>query len=172
MLWLHIFNYSTQTFLTHFFSGLFRLLLPCILIDMVKVVHFEGGALPDSVFSNIREEMRSVASRPDMREAPHETILKESLKSITERIPEVSVPTPVASTPVPVQNSSSPLPSYLENDADATKSVTDLLEITWSHGLDRAIAEAKHAEPFILDAFHDALVEKLLPELRRRGMLN
>lgn len=140
---------------------------------MVKVVHFESASLPDSVFSNIREEMRSVAERADMKEAPHEEVLKESLKSMTEKISEASTPSfaPSQTASEPSATASS-LPAYLSDDEDAKKAVETLLTITLTHGLNRAIAEAKRANPFILDAFHDTLVEKFLPELKRRGMLD
>jgi hypothetical protein len=141
--------------------------------DMVKVVHFESAVLPDSVFSNIRDEMRSVAERPDMKEAPHEKILKESLKSMTERVSDASIP---VHAPVPIvsepNTTPSSFPAYLLDDEDTTKAVEALLTITLEHGLDRAIAEAKRANHFVLDAFHDTLVEKFLPELQKRGMLD
>ena len=38
-------------------------------------------------------------------------------------------------------------------------------------GIEKAAAEAKKSNPYVLDAFHDALVEKLYPELQRRGVL-
>lgn len=64
------------------------------------------------------------------------------------------------------------LPDYLKNSAQEIKnSVKKLLENTIKHGLEKGISEARKMPPFIMDAYHDALVDKLHEELKRRKMI-
>ena len=46
-----------------------------------------------------------------------------------------------------------------------------LLDLAFHHGIEKANSEAKKSSPFIVDAFHDALVTKLYPELQKRGIV-
>jgi hypothetical protein len=69
-------------------------------------------------------------------------------------------------------NSSAPSTTYLDNlSADSTQKVNSLIEIVGSKGIRAAIKEAEAKDPFILDAFHDALVDRLHGELKRRGII-
>jgi len=64
------------------------------------------------------------------------------------------------------------LPDYLKNsDINIKNQVEKLLEDTIRNGLASGINEAQKMPPFILDAYHDALVDKLHEELRKRGMI-
>ena len=49
--------------------------------------------------------------------------------------------------------------------------VEELVAQAFDKGLEDAIRAAKRCDPFIEDAFHDALTEQLIPELKRRGIL-
>jgi hypothetical protein len=65
------------------------------------------------------------------------------------------------------------LPDYLKNSERAIKDqVEKLLEITIRTGLEKGINEARKMPPFIMDAYHDALVDKLHEELIKRKMIN
>lgn len=151
---------------------------------MVKVVHFgASGPSAEGVFSQISKEVEAKSAMPEMQNIPHEVIVKETLKSIAERLPEqheTGIPTqPIATTPqepaVEVQGAGkSTLPAYLNSDGEQEierQAVEALIKQTFDKGLDEAIRAAKRYDPFIEDAFHDALTEQLVPELRRRGIL-
>lgn len=144
---------------------------------MVKVIHFDKGA--DNVFSRVEEEVKKTINRPEMKDATHETIVKESIKSVVESVPASSVdPTP---SPLPISTTTSNddnslLPSYLSSDDDSSKSqvkeiVEKLVKDVFTSGLENAIKSAKRYEPFVEDAFHDALIEKIVPELKKKGIL-
>ena len=45
------------------------------------------------------------------------------------------------------------------------------MDMVFEKGLEVALKEAGKQTPFIEDAFHDALVDKLLPELKKRGIV-
>ena len=64
------------------------------------------------------------------------------------------------------------LPDYLKNAPNEVKiQVEKLLEYTFKNGLEKGIAEARKAPPFVLDAYHDALTDKLHEELVKRGLI-
>lgn len=75
---------------------------------------------------------------------------------------------PVAQ-PVP-QNPA--LPNYLQNEPSQIKlKVEKLLDLAWHNGIKRAAMEARDSGPMILDAFHDALTDKIYNELKKEGLL-
>ncbi len=64
------------------------------------------------------------------------------------------------------------LPDYLkEADPKIKNQVEKLLEDTVRNGLASGINEARKTSPFILDAYHDALIDKLHNELKKRKMI-
>jgi hypothetical protein len=57
--------------------------------------------------------------------------------------------------------------SYLDaTDTDTAHAVNQLISRIQEKGLSAAIAEARSQSPYILDSFHDALVEKLYDTLK------
>lgn len=54
---------------------------------------------------------------------------------------------------------------------EASQKARFLLALTLENGLEKGIAEAKKADPFILDLYHDTLQETLLRELGERNLL-
>lgn len=71
-----------------------------------------------------------------------------------------------------VSDDDSVLPDYVKSAPPGVKlEVETLLEAVFSKGLEEAAKEAKKSSPFVLDAFHDALVGKLYDELQKRGIV-
>ena len=65
-------------------------------------------------------------------------------------------------------------PDYVEEkDVDEqTKQIIEaLLQLTVDKGILTALRQSKKYSPFIQDVFHDALADKLIPELEKRGIL-
>lgn len=63
--------------------------------------------------------------------------------------------------------------SYLDSaDEETSETVNGLLEIVFSKGIEDAIKEAEKQEPYIMDAFHDALTDKMFEELKTRKIIN
>jgi hypothetical protein len=106
-------------------------------------------------------------------EAPAREVVKQSLVAIAP--PPVSVPPPVeekGSGPPSSASESSHLPSYLSEGSPEVKAeVERLVTLAFQEGVSAAVAEAAKHSPFVLDAFHDALADKLLPELEKRGVI-
>lgn len=66
------------------------------------------------------------------------------------------------------------LPSYFKEEeiSDEVKAaVVGLLDMVFHKGILAALRESKKYSPFIQDAFHDALADKILPELEKRGII-
>lgn len=101
-------------------------------------------------------------------------IVKQSLKYLVETENDSAN---VQSSAVPVQVDAPVadnfLPEYLSenNDMGIKKSLEHLLQITAEEDIIKAVREARKYPPFIEDAFHDALVDKFLPELKKRGII-
>ncbi len=66
------------------------------------------------------------------------------------------------------------LPDYLEEKditPDVASALEKLLDRALRKGIVASLRESKKYSPFIQDVFHDALADKLLPELEKRGIL-
>ncbi len=103
-------------------------------------------------------------------------VVKQSLERIAETVPAPHPSqAPAQSSPITVQaTGTSPLPGYLakgDQPEQIKQEVNRLVSLVFSDSISTAIAESKRHSPFVQDAFHDALVDKLMPELKRRGMI-
>ncbi len=54
---------------------------------------------------------------------------------------------------------------------DQVTTINNLVSLIPTKGISHAVVEAKKLNPFLLDAFHDALVDKLYQELADRGLV-
>ncbi|MEX1013752.1 MAG: hypothetical protein WDZ80_01160 [Candidatus Paceibacterota bacterium] len=66
------------------------------------------------------------------------------------------------------------LPDYIEEgdvDENTKLIIEKLLDMVFHKGVFKVLKIAKKYPPFIQDAFHDALADKLIPELERRGKI-
>jgi hypothetical protein len=98
---------------------------------------------------------------------------KEGLKTVVKE----QIPSPVPGAPIPTQPSAPPvssvtLPSYMDRENNLMKlKVEKLLDLAWHKGLKRAAEEARDSGPLVMDAFHDAITDKLYGEFQKRGLL-
>lgn len=124
---------------------------------------FEHRALEDDL-THLAREVGKHQEAPETRHLAGEALLKKSIQSFTD-----TNNGPVV-TPTDLQN---PLPQYVDNASAETKlQVEYLLDIAFHQGILKADREARKANPFVLDAFHDALVKKLYPHMQERGVLS
>ncbi|MBI1960842.1 MAG: hypothetical protein HYS43_01025 [Candidatus Liptonbacteria bacterium] len=64
------------------------------------------------------------------------------------------------------------LPSYTDAAPDDVKLEAErLIDLALHRGVDVAATEARKKSPFVLDAFHDALTDRLYPEFKERGLV-
>lgn len=106
---------------------------------------------------------------PEARELTDRELVKHSLKSLAQTQKEED-----ASPSAPAVKNVTILPTYLQREdvaEEAKAEVEGLVNLFFSRGLEPALKEASKHSPFVEDAFHDALVDKLLPELKKKGFL-
>ena len=99
-------------------------------------------------------------------------LVKESLEPMfRQNIGQPNVGQPVQSVVVNQQTSQSRiLPDYLQNVSSEIKlRVEELVDSLFHQGIEKVISRARRASPFILDAFHDALTDKLHEELKKEN---
>ncbi len=64
------------------------------------------------------------------------------------------------------------LPDYLKDSPAETKlQVEKLIDSVFHQGIDKVVKIAKQTNPFVLDAFHDALTDRLYEELKNRKLI-
>lgn len=56
-------------------------------------------------------------------------------------------------------------------DPESRQIVEQLVEDVFTKGMEKTFKELEFQEPFIIDAFHDVLTDKLYMELKKRGIL-
>ncbi len=142
----------------------------------MKVQNFSENL--EKSFARLGHEVAKRAELPESRNLSERELVKESLHSLVQ--PEVS-PTDNPTNPVPSVPISAPvsvpsgdfLPSYLSDNKDESmkRSVEYLLQIATDDDVAKAVKEARRYPPFIEDAFHDALIDKFLPEMKKRGII-
>lgn len=84
------------------------------------------------------------------------------------------MPSDLATSPQPATPpaSSVSLPHYMDGEKNLVKlKVEKLLDLALHKGIKRASEEARDSGSFVLDAFHDALADKLYEEIKKRGLL-
>lgn len=100
----------------------------------------------------------------------NERIEEHTIDSVKQSIQAVSQ----TSTPAgqPTEGGLDVLPDYTKNYTEEDRAkIEALLQVATDKGLDAANHEAESEPPYILDAFHDALAEKLLPYLKQKGII-
>lgn len=64
------------------------------------------------------------------------------------------------------------LPDYMKDAPQETKKRTEfLIDLAFKKGIEKAASEAQKSGPYFLDAFHDALTDKLYEELKSRKII-
>lgn len=127
------------------------------------VPKFEHQALEQ----DIERLSAEIKARPETAKEVSKEILREA---VSRRIYPEKVEAPpkeeAGEAPSPV------LPTYLITASkDIKLKVEKLVDLAWHKGVDQAVKEARKSGALILDAFHDALVDKLYEEFKKRGLL-
>ncbi len=125
-------------------------------------IEAEIAALSQQIDAKRAELARERGGTIESREVLH-TIVGEQLGHTSP---------PLAQTPAPSPTTISPSHSYLDGlDPDEITAVNTLIDMVMTKGLSQAVAKAKESSPLILDAFHDALTDKLQAELKSRDLI-
>lgn len=114
-----------------------------------------------------RQVLETQEQTGEEKELPHP---KETLREVVgEKIQEAApqqAPPPAQTPPPPISES----PSYLS--PELKDKIQQLVNDIFTIGLDKTIQEIhKINNPALTDAFHEALVDQLFPELVKRGII-
>ncbi len=138
---------------------------------MAKVQNFSENL--EKSFTRLGHEINARREAPEAPARPEREVVKESVRAIAESAPVA--PVPDAPSPAPADGpNAAVLPAYLSDTSapeEVTRTVEQLVQLMFKTDIETAVSAAKRYPPFVEDAFHDALVDKLLPELKKRGYL-
>lgn len=145
---------------------------------MVIVKNFSESL--NSSMDRLNAHIETERERPSAERMTQKEIVKNSVEKYAAEVAPLqnvavahSGQGPVSQA-TPSYGGSAVLPNYLLNSeiAETVRTeVSHLIELVYDKGLDDAIKESKKHSPFVIDAFHDALVDKLMPELEKRGIV-
>ena len=118
--------------------------------------------------------MREKRGAPEFRNLPERENVKEAVRPLVRRA--TKAPAQVKPTPHTAQQRTisreDALPEYAKDADEKTQErVERCLALVFSDGIEKAAREAGRSDPFSIDAFHDALTDKLCDELKKRGIL-
>ena len=133
-------------------------------LSLIVACYNEGEHLEksfDRVIANLPVKTAEILPEQDIERER----VKEALLKITDQevISEKESPQPT-----------SEVPNYFAEEAiepDIQKKVEVLIGVAMEQGIPMALKLAKKQDVFIQDALHDALIDRLLPELKKRGHL-
>jgi len=131
----------------------------------------EGGANLEQEIAALSEQIEAKRSQLERERGGHvesheilHTIVGEK---INQQIPAFNPTSSTAS-----RGASSNLKSYLDDlgpvDIEKLNALIDLIP---KLGIAKTIEQVKNETPFLLDAFHDALVDKLHDELKKQKLI-
>jgi hypothetical protein len=126
---------------------------------------FETPLRPlESDMDRLAGEIAKHRENPETKGADPKEVIKNALRAMA------SVP---AAPAAPSDAGNQSLPAYVNAAPPASKAeVEHLLETAFKDGIAKANALAAQSNPFVLDAFHDALTGKLYPELKKRNLVD
>ncbi|MCL5004423.1 MAG: hypothetical protein M1170_00545 [Patescibacteria group bacterium] len=97
---------------------------------------------------------------------------RELVKQTLHPIIKQTAVQPQAAASQPSSAQSSVLPDYLQDSStDVKLQVEELIDLTLHQGIEKAVKAAGKTNAFVLDAFHDALTDKLHGILKQKGIL-
>jgi hypothetical protein len=138
---------------------------------MARIRNFHESLEND--LKRLTAEIKDQRNSPEVMALPEKEVVRRSLEAIeTELQPVQGVPPEKSANDQSVP--SSVLPTYLQSDKVDPRvklEVERLVDLVFHESLEKALSEVKHHPIFIQDAFHDALIDKLLPELKARGII-
>jgi len=116
----------------------------------------------------LSRQIKENKNTPEFKEISERELVKRSLGPIVQK---QILEQPIDFSPTkPFQTTI--LPNYLIDAPDEIKiKVEKLIDMTFHQGIEKTVEEAQKFGPFVLDAYHDALTDKLHAELKRRKLI-
>ncbi|MFA5870724.1 MAG: hypothetical protein WC842_02465 [Candidatus Paceibacterota bacterium] len=121
-------------------------------------------------YKRLHAQIEVERAKPENLEIQEREIVKKSVVGVVQ-----SIKTSSPSTEEKKEEKQPELhviPEYVERESNALKEeIEALVESAANKGLEQAVQASLKHSAFVQDAFHDALVDRLIPELKKRGIL-
>lgn len=115
----------------------------------------------------LSREVQEKKNLPENKEKSEKEIIKQTIGPL---IQQAASDSQGAASDEEVQESV--LPEYLKESPEEIKlEVEKLVDSVFHNGLAKTASRVRKADPFVLDAFHDALTDKLYEELKKRKLI-
>ncbi|NCO15486.1 hypothetical protein AUJ30_00375 [Candidatus Wolfebacteria bacterium CG1_02_39_135] len=116
----------------------------------------------------LSKEIAEKKNLPEYKEVPERELIKQTLQPLVRQATSDKQQV----TKKEEETKETVLPDYLKDSPPEIKlRVEKLVDLVFHQGIEKTIKEANQAGPFILDAFHDALTDKLYDELKKRNLI-
>lgn len=116
----------------------------------------------------LSREVKEKRNLPEYKEVPERELIKQTLQPL---IRPSAPAAPLVAKPAP-STEETILPDYLKDSpAEIKLQVEKLVDAIFHQGIEKTVKEANRAGAFVLDAFHDALTDKLYEELKKRNLI-
>ncbi len=135
---------------------------------MPEEINKSMETFPQKDIEKLNIEVERLKKTPEFQNASPRDVIKESIKQ--------AFPTEVnyggVRTPTTDHDEDKLLPDYMKTEGDDIKDIVEhLIHIALTEGIGKSIKEARKYGSFVLDALHDALVDKVTPTLREQGVI-
>jgi hypothetical protein len=115
------------------------------------------------------KEIAEKKALAEHKELSEKELLRQALEPLVKQ--PISQPIKPQKQPAP-STEEQILPDYLKDSpAEIKLQVEKLIDSVFHQGIEKTVKEANKAGAFILDAFHDALTDKLYDELKSRKLI-
>lgn len=129
--------------------------------------NFEHSALEADI-ERLSKEIAEKRKLPEYKELSEKEIIRQKLQPLIK--PGVQLIKPAVQSIE--QTKETFFPNYLKDSSPEIKlQVEKLVDLVFHQGIEKTVKEANQAGAFILDAFHDALTDKLYEELKNRKLI-
>lgn len=128
----------------------------------------EVESFPQRDLERIGEAVERLKNTPEFKSAKPREIVRESIKQV---FPQVA-PTTGPGQAITDHDEDNLLPNYMQNDTEEDKDeVEALIHLAFTHGIEVSIVAARRRRARILDDLHDALVDKVMPQLEKQNKI-
>lgn len=117
----------------------------------------------------LSKEVAEKRNLPEYKELSEKELIKQTLQPLIKQ-PITQLTQPKVQSIEPTEEAF--LPNYLKDSpAEVKLRVEKLVDSVFHQGIEKTVKEAKGGDAFVLDAFHDALTDKLYEELKQRKLI-
>ncbi|MEK7137964.1 MAG: hypothetical protein AAB787_00495 [Patescibacteria group bacterium] len=124
---------------------------------------FKSEAM-EADMQRMAEDLQKHQESPEASNFNEREVLKRSIQAMAPSAP-------VRDDEAKVQDDDDPLSNLNSAPPAAKLEVEQLLSLAFKDGVVKASEEAMKSNPFVLDAFHDALTGQLYDEFKKRGII-